>query len=159
MSSPRIELHELKRTHWSEQDQVNAALVVDFVQTIMNDHNFDEIALRFKGKPYYQHNRSIGDGIEGVIKSLSSLIKNAPEFSYDVKHIYIDGDHVILHSHATLKYKHRGDETQGFNIMDTWRIENGELIEHWDAVQPMSLSMRMYSLVTGGSIRNGNGVF
>ena len=66
---------------------------------------------------------------------------------------------MIIHSHATLKAAHRGDESQGFNIVDTWRLEDGRLVEHWDAVQGLSFSMRIYSLLVGGKIRNTNGVF
>ena len=99
------------------------------------------------------------DGIDGVLSTLKNLVKNAPEFSYEVKRIFVDGNHVVLHSHATLKAKHRGDDSQGFNIIDTWRVENGQLVEHWDAVEGISFPMRMYSLMTGGKVRNENGVF
>lgn len=159
MTYPQINLDALEKSHWSTSDRINAAMVVDFVQLIMNDHDFDAVARRFGDQKYTQHNRLIENGIEGVIKTVSDLVKNAPEFSYDVKHIYVDGDHVILHSHATLKAKHRGDDSQGFNIVDTWRIENGQLVEHWDAVQGISFSMRLYALLTGGKVRNQNGVF
>ena len=159
MSSTKINLAKLEKAHWNDKDREQAALVINFVQLLMNDHDFDEILRLYKGLPYVQHNRNIGDNIEGVIKSIRELVKHAPEFSYDVKHVYVDGNHVILHSHVTLKAKHRGNDNQGFNIIDTWRIENGKLVEHWDAIQPINLSMRMYSLVTGGKVRNQNGVF
>ena len=159
MSSPKINFSTLEKAHWNAADQKNAALVVEFVQLIMNDHNFDEIMRRYAGQPYKQHNRNIADGIEGVVKTVGDLVKNAPEFSYDVKHIFVDGEHVILHSHATLKAKHRGNDAQGFNIVDTWRVTDGQLVEHWDAIQGISFSMRLYMLVTGGQVRNQNGVF
>ncbi|UTM56156.1 nuclear transport factor 2 family protein [Photobacterium sp. CCB-ST2H9] len=159
MSSPKINLEALEKSHWSNTDKRNAALAIEFVQLMMNDHNFDEMTRRYAGQPYEQHNRNIANGIEGVVKTVSNLVKNAPEFSYDVKHVYVDGDSVILHSHATLKAKHRGDDTQGLNIIDTWRVSDGRLVEHWDAVQGISFSMRLYALMTGGQVRNGNGVF
>ncbi len=159
MPNPQINLDSLTKENWSTEDTRNAEAVVEFVQLIMNDHNFDEILQRYTGSPYKQHNRNIADGIEGVVKTLSDLVKNAPEFSYDVKHIYVDGEYVILHSHATLKAKHRGDDSQGLNIVDIWRVVDGRLVEHWDAIQGISLSMRLYGLFSGGKVRNGNGVF
>ncbi len=159
MSSPKINLVALEKAHWSAEDRKNAQQVVEFVQLLMNDHNFAEITRRYTGRPYKQHNRNMADGIRGVVGALSNLVKNAPEFSYDVKHIYVDGEHVILHAHATLKAKHRGDDTQGFNIIDTWKVVDGQLVEHWDAIQGISFSMRMYALLTGGKVRNQNGVF
>lgn len=156
---PVIDLQNLVQAHWTEDAKQKAKLAVEFVQLIMNDHNFDEIKRRFSGHSYIQHNRTISDGIDGVLSTLKNLVKNAPEFSYEVKRIFVDGNHVVLHSHATLKAKHRGDDSQGFNIIDTWRVENGQLVEHWDAVEGISFPMRMYSLMTGGKVRNENGVF
>ncbi|MDG3086474.1 nuclear transport factor 2 family protein [Vibrio hannami] len=159
MERPIINFESLSKPHWSEADQSNAKAVVKFVQLIMNDHNFDEILNRFSGQTYTQHNRTIPDGIEGVVKTVSALVKTSPEFSYDVKHIFVDGEHVILHSHATLKAKHRGDESQGMNIIDTWRLDQGKLVEHWDSVEGISFSMRLYSLLTGGQRKNSNSIF
>ncbi len=159
MSQPQINFASLAKPHWSETDRSNAELVVDFVQLLMNNHDFDELTRQYKDQPYKQHNRNIANGIEGVVKTVGDLVKNAPEFSYDVKSAYVDGDHVILHSHATLKAKHRGNDKQGFNIIDTWKVVDGQLVEHWDAIQGISFPMMIYSLLTGGKIRNGNGVF
>ncbi len=159
MTAPIIDFTKLAKAHWQDADRDNAKRVVEFVQLIMNDHNFEAIRARQKGQPYKQHNRTIPDGIEGVIKTVGNLVKNSPEFSYDVKNVFVDGDHVILHSHATLKAKHRGDEKQGMNIIDTWRVADGHLVEHWDAVEGISFTMRIYSLMTGGQYRNTNGIF
>ncbi len=45
------------------------------------------------------------------------------------------------------------------NIIDTWRIEDGRIVEHWDSIQALDFSMRVYSLISGGDIANSNGVF
>ncbi|ASP38448.1 polyketide cyclase [Bacterioplanes sanyensis] len=159
MTAPRIQRQPLMRPHWSDTERANAEAVLDFVQLIMNDHRFDEVLARFGEQPYRQHNRTIADGIGGVVATLRALVKTAPEFSYEVKRVLVDGDQVILHSHATLKAKHRGDDSQGLNIVDIWMVEDGRLVEHWDAVQGLSMSMRLYGLLTGGQVRNANGVF
>ena len=159
MSVHKINFETLAKPHWSDTDKMNAQAVVEFVQLIMNDHDFDEIRRQYATQPYKQHNRIMTDGIAGVLKAVSDFVKNAPEFSYDVRHVYVDGDRVILHSHATLKAKHRGDDTQGLNIIDVWKVEGGQLVEHWDAIQGIGFSMRLYALITGGKVRNGNGVF
>ncbi|MEM9602469.1 MAG: nuclear transport factor 2 family protein [Pseudomonadota bacterium] len=159
MSVPTIDFEPLAKPHWSDRDRRNAQAVIGFAQLIMNDHDFDAVLARFGGQRYRQHNRNIADGIEGVINTVRDLVARAPEFSYDVKHVHVDGEHVVLHSHATLKAAHRGDDRQGLNIMDTWRVVDGQLVEHWDAIQGIGFSMRLYSLLTGGKVRNGNGVF
>lgn len=159
MLSPHIDFEHLKKAHWTSTETENAKRVVEFVQTLMNDHNYERVLSIFGDQPYRQHNRSMKDGIGGVVSTLEELTKRFPEFSYDVKHVYVDGDFVTLHSHATMKVKHRGNDRQGFNIMDTWKVEEGKLVEHWDAVQALSFPMRIYALLTGGAIRNSNGVF
>ena len=76
-----------------------------------------------------------------------------------MKHIYVDGPFVILHSHATSQKSHRGNPQKGLNIMDTWKVEDGVITEHWDAVQPIHGFMRLYALLTGGKFRNQNSYF
>ncbi|KAA3644870.1 MAG: polyketide cyclase [Chloroflexi bacterium] len=159
MNTLKIDFESLKKDDWSSQELENASLVVDFVQHIMNNHDFDYIKERFGNTTYLQHNRNIPDGINGVIGYVQQFLKTYPDFTYDVKHIFVDGDYVILHSHATLREAHRGNDKKGLNIVDIWRIEDGELVEHWDAVQSLDGFMRFYALMTGGAIRNPNGVF
>lgn len=159
MVSPQVNPEAFQKSHWSAEDKKNVSVVLEFVQLIMNDHNFEEVLSKYKGEPYLQHNRNMTIGIEGVIEALGDLVKTAPEFSYDVKQVFVDGEFVIVHSHATLKTAHRGDDTKGLNIIDTWRVKEGKLVEHWDAVQGLSFSMRFYGLLAGGKVRNSNGVF
>lgn len=159
MAAPIINFDALCKPHWSEGDKDKAKAVVDFVQLIMNDHNFSEVLSRYSGQTYTQHNRTIPDGIDGVVTTIRGLVKQSPEFSYDVKQVFVDGEHVILHSHATLKAKHRGDESQGMNLVDIWRLNDGVLVEHWDAVEGLSFAMRLYRLLTGGQVKNSNSIF
>ena len=159
MSKPVINIEQYMKPHWDEHTKDKARKVLAFVQLMMNEHDFEQVRKAQGSKEYIQHNRNMEDGIDGVTKAIAALVKTSPEFSYDVKQVFVDGDHVILHSHATLKAKHRGDESQGFNIIDTWRVNEGSLVEHWDAVQGISFSMRLYALLTGGKVSNANGIF
>ena len=154
-----IDFEALKKENWSPQEIANAKLVIDLVQHLMNDHDFDYIKEKFGDSPYVQHNRLIQDGVPGIVKYIAEFSRRFPEFTYDVKHVYVDGDYVTLHSHATAKKKHRGNEKKGFNISDTWRIQDGRVVEHWDSVQPIDAFMRFFAVFNGGSIRNPNGVF
>lgn len=159
MDKLKIEFEQLKKDSWSEQEVINVKLIIDFIQNLMNDHNFDYVLERFGNQAYVQHNRSIPDGMNALVKYVADFAKRFPEYTYDVKHIYADGDYVIFHSHATIKAKDRGNDKKGLNIMDTWRVKNGEITNHWDALQAMDGFMRLFNLFTGGSIRNSNGVY
>ena len=159
MNAAKIDFDALKRPHWTPDQVENAKLVLDFVQHIMNDHDFEYIKTKFGEDPYVQHNRNMNDGVDGVIEYLKAFVKSFPEFSYDVKSVTVDGNLVNIHSHATVKSKHRGNQNKGLNIIDTWKVENGKLVEHWDAVQPIDLFMRLYAAFAGGQTRNPNGFY
>ena len=157
---PTIRYEDFHKSHWSDEDQKKGKAVIDFVEHIMNKHDFDYIQKNYGSAAYKQHNRSMVDGIEGILEGMADLTKTFPQFSYEVKHMSVDGDRVTLHSHATMKYKHRGNDKKGLNIIDVWKVDaEGRLVEHWDAVQPLDWFMRLYNLFTGGTIRNSNGVF
>ena len=155
----QIDLAALQKASWSEQEQQNAEVITDFVQNLMNNHNFDYVLERYNDSAYTQHNRNLPDKVTGLVGFLQEFVEDYPEYSYDVKHIYVDGDYVIFHSHATLDKDDRGNDQKGMNIIDTWRLENGRIVEHWDSIQALDGFMRFYSLISGGNIRNDNGVF
>ncbi|MEM6348575.1 MAG: nuclear transport factor 2 family protein [Bacteroidota bacterium] len=154
-----INLNTLKKESWSAQELENAAVVTDFIQNLMNNHDFDYILQTYGDNPYIQHSRGITDGISGLVKYVGGFAKRYPEYTYDVKHIYADGDYISFHSHATLKKKDRGNDKKGFSIIDTWKVIDGQIVEHWDAIQPLDFMMRLVVLLSGGKIANANGVF
>ncbi|WP_448551835.1 nuclear transport factor 2 family protein [Thalassotalea montiporae] len=156
---PIIDLASLQKANWTAQELENAEVITDFVQNLMNNHNFDYVLQRYNDSAYTQHNRNLPDKVTGLVSFLQEFVEDYPDYSYDVKHIYVDGDYVIFHSHATLKKEDRGNDQKGMNIIDTWRLENGRIVEHWDSIQALDGFMRFYSLISGGNIRNENGVF
>jgi len=154
-----IKEESLRRDHWTEVEQENFSRILDFVQNLMNDHDFDFVLKEFGNDDYVQHNRQLPAGIEGLVGFLKDFVKKFPEYCYDVKKVTVDHDHVTFHSHATLKAKHRGNESKGMKIIDTWRLENGQIVEHWDSIQPLDGFLRFYTLLTGGKVRNQNSHF
>jgi predicted SnoaL-like aldol condensation-catalyzing enzyme len=110
MATIKINFEALRKSNWTEQETTNAALCHSFIQKLMNDHDFDDVLNEFANDSYVQHNRNIPDGIIGLVNYLKAFVKRYPEYAYDVKHIYTDGDFVSFHSHVTLKAKHRGND-------------------------------------------------
>lgn len=156
---PVININQHLNENWTQQETDNAKLVVDFFQHLMNEHDFNYILENYGNSTYTQHNRSIPNGIEGLVNYVQDFAKRYPEYSFDVKRIVVSGDYVILHSHSTLKAKHRGNEKKGFIITDTFRLENGQLAEHWDAIQPIDGLSRFIFWMIGGKVRNDNPTF
>lgn len=159
MEGLKIDLEKLRKPTWTEEEYKNAEVVCDFVQHLMNDHDFGYIEENYGNHPYKQHNQSMTDGLKGVLQVVSSFAKKYPDYTYDVKHIYVDGPFVTVHSHATNNRKHRGNPQKGLNIMDVWKVEDGVIKEHWDAVQPIHGAMRFLFWMIGGKFRNKNTYF
>jgi len=156
---PQVLLDHFIQEEWSQTETNNAKIVIDFVQKLMNDHDFDYIEQTYGSHPYVQHNRSMTDGIPGVLGAVKGIVKGNPDYCYDVKRILVSGDYVVFHSHITIKAKDRGNEKKGLVISDTWRVKEGKIVEHWDAIQPLQGLFRFMSWLNGGKIRNSNGLF
>ncbi len=156
---PQIIFDNYVQDHWTPEEAKNVKLVVDFFQKLMNEHDFEYTLKTFGGGSYIQHNRAIPNEIEGLVGYVKTMVKRFPEYSFDVKNIFADGDYVVLHSHATFKAKHRNNEKKGFIITDTFKLIEGKLAEHWDAIQPIDFFSRFLMLVTGGSVGNNNPTF
>ena len=154
-----IDFDSIAQPDWSETERANAQQVARFIQLLMNEHDFDALREEFGGSPYTQHNRSMADGLEGVLESVERLVGRFPEFSYDVKEMVSSGDRVIAFSHATMRSSHRGDDRKGMIIFDMWRLDEGAIVEHWDSLQALDLPMRLYQAASGGKVRNDNGPF
>lgn len=159
MNTPIINFEALKKSHWSAQANENVALVADFIQNLMNNHDFDYVLKKYDNNVYVQHNRNIPDGVKALVTYVKNFVKRFPAYSYDVKHIYVDGNYVTFHSHVTVNKKHRGNPNKGLNIIDTWEIVDGKISHHWDAIQPIDAMMRFIIWLTGGKVRNSNGLF
>ena len=159
METLQVDLKKLKKSTWNDEELRNAELVTEFIQKLMNDHDFDHIRDKFGDHPYKQHNQSMVDGLTGVLQVITNFSKKYPDYCYDVKHMYVDGSYVTVHSHATNNKKHRGNPRKGLNIMDIWKVKDGVILEHWDAVQPIHGSMRFLFWMIGGKFMNQNSYF
>ncbi len=95
---------------------------------------YDEAEVRklFK-EDYIQHNPYVPTGIEPVVGLLPTLKENG--MSYITHRIIQDGDYVVLHNSFS--------NAQAFGVgadivtFDMWRMEDGKVAEHWDAVTPV----------------------
>lgn len=159
MKSDLLPDYLVQSKNWNVDELKNVEVIYEFVQLLMVEHDTDSTMRRFGKSHYVQHNRNISEGMEGITQYVKKFSKQFPDFTYEVKRVLADGDFVTFHSHATLKKLDRGNDKKGFNIIDTWRLEKGQIVEHWDSIQPLNFSMRLYALLVGGKLRNKNGVF
>lgn len=148
----------LMQSHWTEKENANVLFAIDLMHNTMNERKFDYILSKYSNITYTQFNRSIPNGIEGLMGYVKGLSKNYPDYTYKPMQIMADGNKVIFHAHVTLNKKDFGDDDKGFIAMDIWEIQEDK-IKHWDSLQPLNLSMRFAHLLLGGQIKNDNGIY
>ena len=113
---------------YTAEEQANLDLVAGLFREVLNP--MDSAAVdRFIDPGYIQHSQLAPPGRD-ALKSFLDMIKGAsPQAVHDVKRMFADKDHVIVHYHVR-----RWPEDNGFAVMDIFRIENGLIMEHWDVM-------------------------
>ena len=109
--------------------EANKKAVLEFYDAALNRKDFD-VAAKYFGSQYIQHNPTAPDGIEGFKGFLGFLREKFPDSRSEIKRAFADGDYVIVHVHSV-----REKGTRGRAIIDIFRLENGKIVEHWDVVQ------------------------
>ena len=70
------------------------------------------------------------DGPQGFRQFIAFLRDKYPYSHSGIVKSFADGDHVILHVHAV-----REPGTRGNAIIDIFKLEKGNIVEHWDVTQ------------------------
>ncbi len=110
----------------------NKKNVVEFYNAVLNEKDFDK-ASKYLGATYIQHNPTALDGPEGLKGFVNFLKEKFPQNKSEIKRVFAEGNYVIVHVHAV-----REPGTRGNAIIDIFRLDdNGKVVEHWDAVQPI----------------------
>jgi predicted SnoaL-like aldol condensation-catalyzing enzyme len=115
-----------------EQMEANKKAVAAFEDAALNKKDFDA-ASKYLGGRYTQHNPTAADGPEGLKAYIAFLKEKFPNSHSEIKHIFADGDFVIVHENAV-----REPGTLGLAIVNIYKLENGKVVEHWDVIQPVS---------------------
>lgn len=112
------------------QVEKNKQIAITAYQRIFGDLDVTGVD-EYISKDFLQHNPTTPDGPEGV-KALVQMLtsQGVPKQKIVFKHVVADGDIVFLHS----RYEMAGKE---WRFIDIYRIENGKLAEHWDAMMQM----------------------
>jgi predicted SnoaL-like aldol condensation-catalyzing enzyme len=83
---------------------------------------------RWVSDTYRQHSTLAADGPE----ALRELVTNLPaDFRYEVARVLVDGDIVALHG------IYHGFGPDPLVAFDLFRVQDGKLAEHWDALTPL----------------------
>jgi predicted SnoaL-like aldol condensation-catalyzing enzyme len=110
----------------------NKKVVQDFYETAFVKQLPADAMKNFVGDKYIQHNPHVKDGPAPFIAYFTEFYKKNPKATTEIKRIVSEGDLVVVHAHSRASAKDRG-----YAAIDIFRLENGKIVEHWDAVQPV----------------------
>ena len=108
------------------------------VETLMNEvfleGKMDNLATLINPAKYLQHNSGVADGLDGLGAALKYFAENNMVMKYDKVHkILGEGNFVLTMSEG--KFGAAPGDHVGY--YDLFRLENGQIVEHWDVIQPI----------------------
>jgi predicted SnoaL-like aldol condensation-catalyzing enzyme len=117
-------------------------IVVEFYDKIFvqpgGDTRIRKLAEQYVHENYIQHNPYVATGREAFITAFSRVVKNRPASSKTIlKRVIASGDYVVLHVHSYDTAK----KAPGSAGVDTFRVVDGKIIEHWDVWQDIPEKM------------------
>lgn len=114
---------------YSEQEQANLDRVLKMYQEVLVAMNPDAVDDHLP--PHYiQHSLLAAPGLEPLKEFLAMVRKESPDAVQTIHRAFADDDHVIVHVHVE-----RWPDDPGLAVVDIFRCENDEIVEHWDVIQ------------------------
>lgn len=109
----------------------NRELAAAFFEEFFTKHDFSAID-RYLSPGYIQHDWDVPPGREGFRAHFQHVFEIFPQFHVRVRHILADGDLVAIHGYGVTD-----PGKIEVLVVDTYRVEDGLLTEHWGTVQPL----------------------
>ena len=119
-----------------EQEAANIAVVSEFYAEAFNNGNL-AVLDHLVAQDFVEHNPDIADGRDGLAAALMGLLEATQQLHIEPKRFVAEGELVFAHVHLTFTPEALGDETMGLAGVDVFRLEDGVLVEHWEATQPV----------------------
>ena len=120
------------------------AVLAEFGAKIFEKKEFSALCDLMR-KDYIQHNPLVPQGREGFQEFFEAWFRASPDFNYELQQIVSEDDKVWAygiysgtHAGAWLGIPATG-KAYRFAAVDIFRVENGQLAEHWDVLDVYSL--------------------
>ena len=109
----------------------NRAIVTDFARLFYTERDVKGAFEKYVVPDYIQHNPGLADGRDAAVAALAPMFADRVK-SFQIKRILVDGDMAVIHVHARPT-----PDSRGASVFDMYRLKNGKIVEHWDAIQPV----------------------
>ena len=115
-----------------EKTTANKAVVEGFVTDVLMNGETDKLTVYINPEKYLQHNSAVADGLDGLGAALKYFADNGLVMEYDNVHKILGQGNFVL-SMSEGKF----GENEHSAFYDLFRLENGQIVEHWDVIQPI----------------------
>jgi predicted SnoaL-like aldol condensation-catalyzing enzyme len=104
----------------------NKKLVIEAFDTLFNQRDYDK-AEHLWSPDYIQHSAHIPAGRDGLIDLIKSM---PPELKHETELVVAEGQWVMIRG----RFSGHG-LPRPWIVVDTVRVENNQLAEHWDVIE------------------------
>ncbi|MFE9235231.1 nuclear transport factor 2 family protein [Cellulosimicrobium funkei] len=112
----------------------NAELVSRFAKQVLVGQDYDALPEFISTDTYAQHNPEAADGLDGFAAASAAWAAQGKNLVYTTVHqVIAEGDLVFTYS--------EGDFGGPAIYADLWRVQDGKIVEHWDAISPIPAEM------------------
>ena len=108
----------------------NKEIITAMYKEFFNEHNVDA-ALKYVREDYKQHNPGVEQGRKGLMDGFRQKFIDEPTFRLEIQMIISEGDMAAVY----LKNVDPEGKTK-CRVVDIYRIQDGQLAEHWDVLLP-----------------------
>src|SRR5260370_32252364 len=111
--------------------ETNKDIAVAFYKKALFEGRVEDAFRLYAVPTYRQHNPLIEDGMDGVKKFVTWIMSNHPDARGEIKRVFADGDHVILHSHLHgLSDNPRGEPVGGILLPERGEVPQPSTVRH-----------------------------
>ena len=109
----------------------NKQLVKGIFEEFFNAHDISS-ADRYLHPDYIQHDYDVPPGREGFKAHFTRVFEIFPQFRVEIRHIIEEDDMVVMHGYGVTD-----PGRIEVLVVDTYRVKDGLLCEHWGTVQKL----------------------
>ena len=114
-----------------DKTEANKQTVKDLLQKVFMNGEMDKIATYINPTKYIQHNPNVPDGLDGLGSAMQEMAKAGMMMEYSKIHKVLGEGNFVL----TLSEGKLGKQPTAY--YDLFRLENGQIVEHWDVITPI----------------------
>ncbi len=120
----------------SAKQNDNRAIITEFARLFYTERDVAGAFDKYVAPDYIQHNPGLADGRAAAVAALAPMFADRVK-SFTIKRIVVDADMAVIHVHVRPT-----PDSRGAAVFDMYRLKNGKIVEHWDAIQPIPAESR-----------------